>query len=53
MTHAFKRCHEFGKIIKVKRPLEIIDYIKKEDALIESRILKTEQELVDKYCHGW
>ena len=53
MTYASKRCHECGKIINVKRPLEIVEYIKKEDALLEAEIQKVEQDLVDKYGHKW
>ena len=51
MTYASKRCHECGKIINVKRPLEIVEYIKKEDALLEAEIQKVEQDLVDNYGH--
>ncbi len=53
MAYASKRCHECGKIIVPKRPLEIVEYIKKEDALLEAEIQRLEQELVDKYCHKW
>ena len=51
MTYANKRCHECGQIIKPKRPLEIVEYIKKEDALLEAEIRKVEQELLDLYGH--
>ena len=51
MTYASKRCHECGKIINVKRPLEIVEYIKKEDALLEAEIRRVEQDLIDKYDH--
>jgi len=51
MTYASKRCHECGKIINVKRPLEIIEYIKKEDTLLEAEIQRVEQILVDKFGH--
>lgn len=51
MTYASKRCHECGKIINVKRPLEIVEYIKKEDALLEAEIRRVEQDLIDKYGH--
>jgi hypothetical protein len=53
MAYASKRCHECGKIIVPKRPLEIVEYIKKEDALLEAEIRRLEQELVDKYGHEW
>ena len=53
MTHANKRCHECGKIIVPKRPLEIIELIKQSDALLEAEIQRVEQELVDKYGHQW
>ena len=49
MTYASKRCHECGKIIAPKRPLEIVEYIKKEDALLEAEIKRLEEELVDLY----
>lgn len=49
MTYATKRCHECGNIIKPKRPLEIVEYIKKEDALLEAEIKRIEQELLDLY----
>ncbi len=53
MAYASKRCHECGKIIVPKRPLEIVEYIKKEDALLEAEIQRLEKELVDKYGHEW
>ena len=53
MTYASKRCHECGKIINVKRPLEIVEYIKKEDALLEAEIQRVEQDLVENYGHKW
>ena len=46
MTYATKRCHACGNIIKPKRPLEIVEYIKKEDALREAEIRRLEQELL-------
>jgi len=49
MTYASKRCHECGKIIVPKRPLEIVEYIRKEDAILEAEIQKVEQELIDLY----
>ena len=49
MAYATKRCHECGNIIKPKRPLEIVEYIKKEDALLEAKIQKIEEELVFLY----
>ena len=49
MTYAPKRCHECGQIIKPKRPLEIVEYIKKEDALLEAEIQRVEKELLDEY----
>ena len=49
MTYASKRCHECGNIIVPKRPLEIVEYIKKEDALLEAELQRIEQELVDLY----
>ena len=51
MTYANKRCHECGQIIKPKRPLEIVEYIRKEDAILEAEIQKVEQELIDLYGH--
>ena len=51
MTYASKRCHECGKIIVPKRPLEIVEYIKKEDAILEAEIQRVEQQLVDLYGH--
>ena len=49
MTYASKRCHECGKIIVPKRPLEIVEYIRKEDAILEAEIQRLENELVDLY----
>lgn len=49
MTYASKRCHECGKIIVPKRPLEIVEYIKKEDAILEAEIRKIEEDLVFLY----
>lgn len=49
MAYASKRCHECGNIIVPKRPLEIVEYIKKEDALLEAELQRIEQELVDLY----
>ena len=51
MTYASKRCHECGQIIKAKRPLEIVEYIKKEDAILEAAIQKIEDDLLDLYGH--
>ena len=51
MAYASKRCHECGNIIVPKRPLEIVEYIKKEDALLEAELQRIEQELVDLYGH--
>ena len=51
MAYASKRCHECGNIIVPKRPLEIVEYIKKEDALLEAEIQRAEQILVDKFGH--
>ena len=51
MTFASKRCHDCGNIIVPKRPLEIVEYIKKEDALLEAELQLREKELVDKYGH--
>ena len=51
MTYASKRCHECGKIIVPKRPLEIVEYIRKEDAILEAEIQRVEKELVDLYGH--
>jgi len=51
MTSASKRCHECGNIIKAKRPLEIVEYIRKEDALLEAELRRIEKELVDLYGH--
>lgn len=53
MTYASKRCHECGQIIKPKRPLEIVEIIKKEDAILEAEIRKVEQDLIDQYGHKW
>ncbi len=53
MTYASKRCHECGKIIVPKRPLDIVEIIKQSDALLEAEIQRVEQELVDKYGHHW
>lgn len=36
-------------IIVPKRPLEIVEYIRKEDAMLEAEILRLEQELVELY----
>lgn len=49
MTHAHRRCHECGNIIKPKRPLEIVEIIKKEDAILEAEIRKIEEDLVFLY----
>ena len=49
MAYASKRCHECGKIITPKRPLEIIEIIKKEDAILEAEIQRVESELIDLY----
>lgn len=38
-------------IIVPKRPLEIVEYIKKEDAILEAEIQRLEQELIDQYGH--
>ena len=38
-------------IIVPKRPLEIIEYIRKEDAKLEAEIERLEQELVEKWGH--
>ncbi len=46
MTYATKRCHACGNIIKPKRPLEIVEYIKKEDALREAEIQRLEEKLM-------
>lgn len=51
MTYASKRCHECGKIIVPKRPLEIVEYIRKEDAILEAEITRLEERLVDLYGH--
>jgi len=51
MAYASKRCHECGNIIVPKRPLEIVEYIKKEDALLEAELQRKEQELIDLYGH--
>ena len=51
MTYASKRCHECGNIIVPKRPLEIVEIIKKEDAILEAEIQKIEEELVFLYDH--
>lgn len=51
MAYASKRCHDCGNIIVPKRPLEIVEYIKKEDALLEAELQRIEQELVVKYGH--
>ena len=51
MTYARKRCHECGNIIVPKRPLEIVEIIRKEDAILEAEIQRIEQELVDLYGH--
>ena len=51
MTYAPKRCHECAQIIVPKRPLEIVEYIKKEDALLEAELQRKEQELIDLYGH--
>lgn len=51
MTFASKRCHECGNIIVPKRPLEIVEYIKKEDALLEAELQRIEQDLIDNYGH--
>lgn len=51
MTYASKRCHECGNIIVPKRPLEIVEYIRKEDAILEAAIQKAEQDLIDLYGH--
>ena len=53
MTYASKRCHECGQIIKPKRPLEIVEYIKKEDALLEAELQRVEKELLDEYGIRW
>ena len=34
-----------------KRPLEIVEYIRKQDALLEAELRRVEQELVDLYGH--
>ena len=50
MTYASKRCHECGKIIVPKRPLEIVEYIRKEDAILEAEIQTIGgRKLVDLY----
>ena len=51
MTYASNRCHDCGNIIVPKRPLEIVEYIKKEDALLEAELQRKEQELIDLYGH--
>jgi hypothetical protein len=51
MTYASKRCHECGNIIVPKRPLEIVEYIKKEDALLEAKIRSIEEELAFLHDH--
>ncbi len=51
MTYASKRCHDCGNIIVPKRPLEIVEYIKKEDALLEAELQRIEKNLVDQYGH--
>ena len=51
MTYASKRCHACGKIIVPKRPLEIVEIIKKEDAILEAEIQRVEQDLIDLYGH--
>lgn len=51
MTYASKRCHACGKIIAPKRPLEIVEYIKKEDAILEAEIRRVEKDLIDLYGH--
>ena len=38
-------------IIVPKRPLEIVEYISKEDALLEAEIQRLEQELVEMWGH--
>lgn len=53
MTYASQRCHECGKIIVPKRPLDIVEIIKQSDALLEAEIQRVEQELVEKYGHHW
>ena len=53
MTYASKRCHACGKIIVPKRPLEIVEIIKKEDAILEAEIQRVEQDLIDLYGHKW
>ena len=36
-------------VIVPKRPLEIVEYISREDAILEAEIRRLEQELVDLY----
>ena len=38
-------------IIVPKRPLEIIEYISKEDAILEAKLQKLERELADVWNH--
>jgi len=40
-------------IIVPKRPLEIVEYISKEDAILEAELQRLEQELVDNFGHKW
>ncbi len=51
MTYASKRCHDCGNIIVPKRPLDIVEYIRKEDALLEAELQRIEKNLVDQYGH--
>ena len=51
MAYASKRCHDCGNIIVPKRPLEIVEYIKKEDALLEAELQRIEQDLIERYGH--
>ena len=36
-----------------KRPLEIVEYIRKEDALLEAELQRVERELIDLYGQKW
>ncbi len=53
MAYASKRCYECGNIIVPNRLLEIIEYIKKEYALLVAEIQRLEQKLVEEFGHEW
>jgi len=38
-------------IIVPKRPLDIVEYISKEDAILEAKLLQLEQELAELWDH--